>query len=256
MKLLKRCLYITVLSLLAGCATTPRDTAHQHSTIDALLAGVYDGSLTLAELSTHGNFGIGTFDRLDGEMLMMDKHIYQIKSDGKVYTPPLTLTTPFATVCRFNPEQEFDIKPGTDFEALKEQIAKVSGNPNLFYAIRIEGRFKTMHTRSVPAQSKPYPDLKTVAENQPEFHMQDVEGVIVGFKCPAYVEGINVPGCHLHFLSSDKAKGGHILDFEVISGRCEIDTLTRYTLTLPTDSDFAGTDLSLDRSHELKSVEQ
>jgi acetolactate decarboxylase len=114
-----------------------------------------------------------------------------------------------------------------------------------------------MHTRSVPAQSKPYPTLKTVADNQPEFYMKDIEGTIVGFRCPQYVAGINIPGYHLHFLSSDKTKGGHILDFEVISASCKIDMLDRYTLTLPSKAKgFAGTDLSIDRSKELKAVEK
>ncbi len=245
------------LLFLAGCTTAPQNTAHQHSTIDALLAGVYDGSLTLKELSSHGNFGIGTFDKLDGEMMMVDNRIYQIKSDGKVYTPDLSLTTPFATVCQFNPEQNFGIRPSSSFNDLKTKISAFTDNPNLFYAIRIEGQFKTMHTRSVPAQTKPYPTLKTVADNQPEFHMKDIKGTIVGFRCPQYVQGINVPGYHLHFLSHDKTRGGHILDFEVISGICKIDMLDRYTLTLPSKTEgFAGTDLSIDRSKELESVEK
>ena len=256
----KRNVYLlTLLSLLitTGCQQPPHNTAHQHSTIDALLAGVYDGNITCSELTRYGDFGIGTFDKLDGEMLLLANHLYQIKSDGKVYTPPLSITTPFATVCRFQPELSFDTKEGQNFDAIKIQISKTTGNPNLFYAIKITGRFKTMHTRSVPVQSKPYPSLKTVADHQPEFHMQDVEGTIVGFKCPEYVKGINVPGCHLHFLSRDKTQGGHIMDFEIISGRCEIDMLDRYTLTLPSQAQgFAETDLSIDRSQELKSVEQ
>jgi len=258
--MLKRNVYLIIplISLiLTGCQSTPRNTAHQHSTIDALLAGVYDGTLTLKELSRHGNFGIGTFDKLDGEMLMVDNRIYQIKSDGKIYTPALSVTTPFATVCEFNPEQNFEISPGSSFDNLKTEISAVTGNPNLFYAVKITGRFRTMHTRSVPAQSKPYPTLKTVADNQPEFHMKDIAGTIVGFRCPQYISGINVPGYHLHFLSYDKTQGGHILDFEIISGKCEIDMLDRYTLTLPSKAQgFAGTDLSIDRSKELEAVEK
>ena len=258
---IKRMQFLTTITALVliftGCKTAPKNTAHQHSTIDALLAGVYDGSLTLKELSEHGNFGIGTFDRLDGEMMMFDNCIYQIKADGKVYTPDQSLTTPFATVCNFHPEQSLKINSKANFEEIIQQIEKITGNPNLFYAIRIEGHFKSMHTRSVPQQSKPYPTLKTVAENQPEFHMQDIAGTIVGFKCPAYVKGINVPGCHLHFLSCDKNKGGHILDFEMTEGICEIDMLNRYTLTLPSDTDaFAETDLTVDRTKALKAVEQ
>jgi acetolactate decarboxylase len=113
-----------------------------------------------------------------------------------------------------------------------------------------------MRTRSVPSQSKPYPPLQQVTQNQPEFAMQDVAGTIVGFRSPAYVKGINVPGYHLHFLSDDRSRGGHILNFEVAAARCQVDPLHRFLLRLPeSDTGFAETDLARDRSRELQDVE-
>ncbi len=252
------CLVIgVVVILVSGCATAPKDVVFQTSTIDALLAGVYDGDMSCGNLLKHGDLGIGTFDHLDGEMVIIDGTVYQVKSDGKVYTPELSINTPFATICRFDPEKSVSIKAGSDYEAIKSLLDEYAPNQNLFCAIKIRGKFSAMKTRSVPAQKKPYPALKVVTSNQPEFEMQNISGTIVGFRCPAYVKGINVPGYHLHFISSDHTQGGHILSFEVAAGECEVDILNEYYLTLPLyTKEFAETDLSKDRSKELEAVEQ
>jgi acetolactate decarboxylase len=242
--------------LVAACAGPQRDTAFQTSTIDALLAGVYDGELTGAELLKHGDFGIGTFDGLDGEMIVLDGTIFQVRADGKVYRPELSVKTPFATVCRFSPDRALSVPAGTDFKALEALLDRRAPNRNLFYAIRLTGRFRFVRTRSVPGQQKPYPPLVEVTRNQPEFEMHDVSGTVVGFRCPAYVKGINVPGYHLHFLDDARTKGGHILKIEIEEAFCEVDMLDRYALKLPVNTTaFADTDLSRDRSAELTDVE-
>ena len=256
---MKRWIGLVIIALLAsGCvAPFPKDALYQVSTIDALLAGVYDGHLSCGELLEHGGFGIGTFDRLEGEMVMLDGQIFQVKADGKVYCPGDEMTTPFASVCRFVPDQSFVVEPETDFDALKERLDQEFPNQNLFYAIKLRGTFSKMKTRSVPGQQKPYPPLSEVTQHQPEFEMENVSGMIVGFRCPAYVKGINVPGYHLHFISDDRTQGGHILGFELKDGGCLVDELNLYSLELPIGaSSFAETDLSQDRSQELERVEQ
>ena len=251
------CLFFGVCLLALGCATPPRDTVFQASTIDALLAGVYDGDMSCRSLLKHGDFGIGTFDRLDGEMVLLDGRIYQVKADGKVYEPDLSLKTPFATVCQFDADRTIPVKPGSDYEIIEKLINKYFPNQNLFYAIRVTGHFMSIKTRSVSGQQKPYPPLREVVRNQPEFVMKNISGTIVGFRCPAYVKGINVPGYHLHFISSDRTQGGHILSFKIEDGKCEVDVLTQYTLVLPENTlEFSETDLSKDRSEELKDVEK
>ncbi len=251
------CIAVAVCLFATGCATSTDSVLFQTSTIDALLASVYDGELSCRELLEHGNFGIGTFDALDGEMVLLDSKIYQIKADGHVYTPKLSTMTPFATVCEFSGEDPFQLGVATDYDELKRLLDKRIPNQNLFYAIKISGKFRQIKTRSVPRQKKPYPPLKEITKNQPEFEMKNVSGNIVGFRCPPYVTGINVPGYHLHFISSDKSSGGHILSFELLEGICEVDTLNRYFLTLPiATKEFSTTDLSLDRSEDLNNVER
>lgn len=255
---MKNLLFAVMLTLLAaGCATAPENTVFQTSTIDALLVGVYDGHLSCRDLLKQGDFGIGTFEALDGEMVVLDGRIYQVKADGSVAEVKNDASTPFASVCFFQPDIRFDPAPASDFAAIEEQVNRLAPNQNLFCAVRISGKFKTMHTRSVPRQKKPYPPLHKVTAKQPEFFMKDIEGDIVGFRCPDFVKGVNVPGYHLHFISRDRTQGGHILGFELAEGRGAVDLLNRFYLQLPEDAEsFAAADLSKDRSEELHAVEK
>ena len=240
----------------AGCAGPSRNTVFQTSTIDALLAGVYDGDLTLRELRTRGDFGIGTYDNLDGEMVLLDGEFYQVKADGKVHAPALDGETPFAAVCAFRPEMAFAIPEGAAMRAVEALIDRKAPNQNLFHAIRIEGQFKTLRTRSVPAQKRPFPPLKEVAATQPVFDMENVAGTVLGFRCPPFVAGVNVPGYHLHFISQDRSRGGHILAFELVTGTARVDVLDRFEMQLPATEDFATVDLARDRQQDLKGVEK
>ena len=251
-------IFYAFILLFAGCAAVHSpNTITQISTIDALLAGVYDGQMSCARLMPYGNLGIGTFDHLDGEMILLDGEIYQIKSDGKVYRPHTALTTPFAAVCRFSADEIIPLDVPITYAELKGLLDERIPNRNLFCAIKIRGHFKSVHTRSVPAQTKPYPPLAKVTAHQPEFRETDINGTIVGFRCPPFVKGINVPGYHLHFLSDSKEFGGHLLGFEMEKGQCAVDICNKFVLILPENGDaFKSVDLSKDRSKELKRVEQ
>ncbi|MDD5134499.1 MAG: acetolactate decarboxylase [Phycisphaerae bacterium] len=252
---MKKLLLVFAIVFIAGCLPAAKDKITQTSTIDALLAGAYDGDMSCGELLGHGNFGIGTFERLDGEMIVLGGKIYQIKADGKVYRPAINTKTPFATVCKFRPETEFSIE-SADYKTVQSIIDENVSNQNSFAAVEITGIFKYVKTRSVPAQNKPYPPLAKVTKTQPVFEMNDIKGTIVGFRSPAFVKGINVPGCHFHFLSDDYTQGGHILDFELTSGICRVDVCNKFLLILPEGDLLKDIDLSQDKSVELHKVEQ
>ncbi len=241
---------------MTGCASPIQNTVYQTSTIDALLAGVYDGDKTLEEVREHGDLGLGTFQHLDGEMALLDGQFYQVKVDGRVYSPNLKGKTPFAEVCNFTPEKAFAVIEGTDLEGLEALVDRQAPNQNQFCAIRIEGHFKTMKTRSVPAQQKPYPSLKEVAKHQAVFDMENVAGTVLGFRSPPFMKGTGVPGYHLHFISQDRTRGGHILAFEMVTGTAQVDMLDRFEMDLPNTEAFAMVDLSPNRQQELKSVEK
>ena len=251
-------LWLGVLFVFPGCSNLhPKNIITQTSTIDSLLAGVYDGHMSCDELLKYGDFGIGTFDHLDGEMIILDREIYQVKADGKVYRPDRSITTPFASVCNFSTDETINFKSGISFQDVQKILDEQIPNQNLFYAIKIQGTFTRMHTRSVPLQAKPYPPLAEVTKNQPEFRMKNVSGTIVGFRCPPFVKGINVPGYHFHFISDDREYGGHILNFEMGEGKGELDRSNKFTLILPEKGDaFSQVDLSRDRSRDLEQVER
>lgn len=253
--------YILLLGIavfcITGCQNFEKDTVTQVSTINALLAGFYDGQITLRNLKSYGDCGLGTFDGLDGEMVLLDGTVYQIKSDGRVYFPRSDQTVPFATVVNFQKDLTIQLSDKTDLSELEEEVNKKIANPNIFCAIRLKGKFSKMKTRSVFAQHKPYPPMTEVTKNQPVFEMSDISGTIVGFRMPAYMKGINFNGLHLHFLSEDRKSGGHILSFEMEQGTAGLDIANRFLMLLPNDQgDFSKLDLSRDRTAELNKAEK
>jgi acetolactate decarboxylase len=248
--------YLALLMLVTGCATAPKDTLMQVSTIDALLAGAYEGQMTLGELKKHGDFGLGTFDALEGEMIVLDGKVYQARTDGAVVEMPDKTTTPFACVVNFDADQAALLRGPLSEEILLSRIDKLAPNKNVFLAVRIDGTFPSMKVRSVPKQKRPYPPLADVVKHQAVFEYANVSGTVLGFRCPAFVKGINVPDYHLHFISKDRKAGGHILDFTLANAALQLDACNKYMLALTDREDFSTLDLSQDRSHELKEVEQ
>lgn len=249
-------LFLIAGLLMAGSAYAGRDTLTQISTIDALMTGIYDGETTLETLKKSGDFGLGTFNGLDGEMVFLDGVVYRITSQGTIEIPDLATKTPFAAVTWFDADRTVPLEAGLEYRDFVTKIDKILPTHNTFYAIKITGTFRSIKTRSVPPQQKPYKMLSEVVKTQPVFDLKDVQGTIVGFRCPPYVKGINVPGYHLHFLSADRKTGGHVLDFTVEKATVEIDDKGEFTMVLPADKAFYGADLSTDREKDLKAVEK
>ncbi len=257
---INRCILIIVVPILIlfGCASLdrPRDTVFQVSTIDALMSGLYDGDATIADVIRHGDFGIGTLDKLDGEMVILDGKVYQVTSDGAVHTVPGTMTTPFAAVTFFEPDLSIPVAGTTDYARLRDYVGGRLPTQNIFYAVKIEGTFDMIKVRSVPKQSKPYPPLTDVVKNQPVYTLHNVKGTLVGFVCPAFAKGVNVPGWHLHFISDDRTAGGHLLDFSAHDLTVRLDETPSLSLYLPTDAEFYGLNLSGDKGEDVKRVEK
>ena len=255
-QLLLLLLPLALLLLLTGCATAPKNQLTQISTIDALLAGAYDGQMTIGDLKAHGNLGLGTFDALEGEMIVLDGKVYQARVDGTVAKMPDKTTTPFAAVVEFDSDEAALLSGPLSDEGLQSKIDELAPNKNLFLAVRIDGLFPSMKVRSVPKQEKPYPPLADAVKDQAVFEYANITGTVLGFRSPAFVKGIGVPDYHLHFISKDRKIGGHILDFTLVNSVLQMDVCNRFLLLLTEQENFSTLDLSLDRSHELKKVEQ
>jgi acetolactate decarboxylase len=243
-------------STLACVHAQENDVLMQVSTIDALLSGIYDGEMTIGELRTHGDVGLGTFNALDGEMVAVDGGFYQIKSDGTVTKVEDSFKTPFAAVTFFEADNEFNLEAETDFDAFRQRMDREIPTPNRFYAVRLEGIFESVKTRSVSRQERPYRPLVEVVAEQAEFGFKNVRGVMVGFRCPSFVKGLNVPGYHLHFLTKDGKAGGHVLDFHTSRARVAIDSTADFLMMLPQDTAFSAADFSTDKQHALGKVEK
>lgn len=240
------------------CSPAKKNGITQVSTIDALLVGVYDGHMDLRTLRSYGDFGIGTFEGLDGEMVLLHGKFYKIRADGKVYQPRLNEKTPFACVTKFNPDYREAISSPIDFKSLEGKINSIVPYQNRFCAFILRGDFKRVKARSVPVQGKPYPVLSEVTKNQPVFELLNVRGSLIGFRSPDFVKGLNVPGYHIHFIADDLSGGGHVLEFELSKGTLMVDTTHDwFSIYLPVDNQlFDAADLKSDRAKELNSVEK
>jgi acetolactate decarboxylase len=248
-----------VLSLvLAGCSgPQPRaGTLYQVSTLQALMEGAYDGVVTCGELRRHGDLGIGTFAGLDGEMVLVDGQVFQVRSDGQVRAAPDSWRTPFATVARFRPDRQVDVAGPVNAAELAAALDRQLPTRNFFYMARIDGPFSYVKARSIPAQKQPYPPLADAARQQSVFELKDVEGTLIALRCPPYAEGVNMAGWHMHFISRDRRQGGHVLDLHLAQGRARIARLGTFVMTLPERGRFVEADLTRSTADQIKKVEQ
>ena len=250
---------IASLISVAGCRPAmqvDRDTIFQTSTIGALMKGIYEGQMTVGELRPYGDFGLGTFEALDGEMVELDGKFYQVKLDGSVYAVPDSIKTPFAAVTFFDNDKAVNLDSQLDLNGLQSFMDTLLPGVNLFYAVKIDGKFSYMKTRSVPPQVKPYPLLTDAIKDQQILEFKDVEGTMIGFRCPPYIEGVNVPGYHFHFLDKDRKWGGHVLDCTTSGVTIVVDKTAAMIMELPDTPGFNKLNLGQGEPEGLKQVEQ
>jgi acetolactate decarboxylase len=238
-------------------AAADQESLYQVSTIDALMQGVCGGVQPVGELKRHGDFGIGTFDALDGEMIVLNGIVYQAKADGHIYSVTDNLTTPFATVTYFKTDNAVITDSPMNLSIFSFTMEKRLPTGNMIYAVRMHGSFPLMKVRAIPAQKAPFPTLTEAATNQSVYTYSNTTGTIVGFYTPVFFKGVNVAGYHLHYISDDRTTGGHILDFTVPANTTvEYDITPGFAMALPTSGDFTGVDLSKDLSKDLAKIEK
>jgi acetolactate decarboxylase len=228
----------------------------QASTIGALLDGAYDGDLSFAELAEHGDLGLGTLNGLDGEMIAIDGRFYRADVDGAVGEVEATTRTPFAVVTRFDPTVERPLEGPLDHQDLLARLDELIPAEAASCAIRLDGHFDLVRARSVPRQAPPYRPLTEVVAEQHVFELRDIEGTMLGFRFPDYVEGIEVSGFHLHFISADRSQGGHVLASRSSGLRARLDPSNDLHVELPPTIDLADPDLAAATHAALERVER
>ena len=244
-----------VQTALAQYLGTSFHTLFQVSTSGSLVAGVFDGAVSVEELLRHGGFGLGTLAGLDGEMVVLDGTAYQAKGDGSVHALPGNAKAPFAVVTAFVGESARQIDAVSSFEELGAACDPVRKSENLFYALRVDGHFEHVHTRAV----NPAPPGSTLAEaarSQPEFHFESVDGTLVGIWSPVFSGAFSVPGYHFHFLSDDRTKSGHLLGCRGTRLQLRAEALDNFHLSLPESAAYLQAALPNDPTAALNAAEK
>lgn len=242
---------------MTGECETRKDTGavFQLSTMTSLLAGVYNGAMNFDQIREHGDFGIGTFDHLDGELIGFDNRFYRLRSDGTATPLKSEDLTPFCSLTYFRPQIEKTFTAPIDKASFEKELHKLVPSDNLFYAYRIDGIFKEVSTRTVAYQEKPVPMTEAV-KTQPIFHFENKKGTIVGFWTPTFAQGIAVAGFHFHFIDEELTGGGHVLDYVLDHGTLQIDKKTHQSLYTPETESFLKANLSRgDLEKEIKVTE-
>ena len=231
-------------------------TLYQTSTMSALLDGIYDGSVTIAELLEHGDFGVGTFNHLDGEMVVNEGVCFHLFASGGARVANPDELTPFAAVTWFEADTTFSVRTPTSRADLLALIDGSVSSENLFYGIRVTGRFATVSTRTAARQEAPYRPLAEATGDESEQTLEGTVGALVGFRTPDYEQGISVAGYHLHYLNEEHTAGGHAFDFVLDDGLVEISTVSEMRLSLPTSGPFLAAELhGRDMAAEIRKSE-
>ncbi|MGV2290736.1 acetolactate decarboxylase [Trinickia sp. YCB016] len=251
----KRTYSSVITAALSQYLCVPVHTLFQVSTSGALVAGVFDRETSVESILEHGDFGLGTFAHLDGEMVVLDGRAYQVQGNGRVFEAGMDAGAPFAVVTRFTPQIDETSVPVVSFKELEACCDRYRKSGNIFYAIRLDGNFQCVRTRAV---NPPQPGTRLVdaAKDQSEFNFHSIEGTLIGLWSPGFSSAFSVAGYHFHFLSKDRQHGGHLLDVCAGPLRLRVEALTNFHLALPESEAFLKADLSKNSAEELAYAEQ
>ena len=232
---------------------------YQVSTLQALALGYSKAVITVEELLREGDTGLGTFEDVNGEMILMDGHCYRADQEGNVTLVPQETGVPFAAVAKLYGEQEFELKDMQDIKSVREELTRKIEERfglNSMHVVRIDGVFEKVDARSEAPYRSHHVTLKEMlGKTQKAFIFENIRGSLIGVYFPDYMDGINMPGWHLHFLSEDRSKGGHVFDVSVREGAAKVDKITNIYINLPKEAAFDTYSLKQDLQDEIKSVE-
>lgn len=243
-----------VVACLCESLDVERHSIFQVSTSGALVKGVYAGATRIADIKRHGDMGLGTFVDLDGEGIMFEGRCYRAGSDGSVSEVADDAQAPFWVTARFQADASRTLDRVEGWDDLARQLGAMRPSDNLLAAIVVEGRFDSVHMR-VACKAVTGASLVEATSHQAEFTYEGIEGCLVGFWTPEYARTINVPGLHLHFLSADRTRGGHVLDLKASGLEARLHTTTELHLVLPENAAFLAADLSGDPAADLAKAE-
>lgn len=235
----------------------------QYSTVSALMAGLATSGPTASQLQGYGTHGIGTFEKMDGELLYIDGQAYQFTSDGHTRAAPPDLSLPFVQVTKFVPEYMTKVSSNLKRDNLIDLFSAPGGEgggKNSFIPFTIKGSFRAVHLRVAGPQQHDGQSLSEVAKNAKQWSLTDVKGTIFGIMSPEWTQGISVAGIHCHFITDPDAdgevEGGHVRDFEVADGVEVTWSVTgRYHLGMPRGKQWEDLELGTVDQAGIKQAE-
>lgn len=247
---------LIITRLRAGLAgSAPENAVYLSKPINALVEGYYTEQTTIGDIKKHGDFGLGTFNYLDGEMILLDGIAYQASAQGTVQTVADAEETPFACVTFFRPDTWDEIGAGAHSKGVFEVLDSLIPSPNMLYAFRIDGVFEYAKTRAVPRTANYLPLVEAV-KDQIVFEFANVEGSLTGFFTPAFMANLNAPGYHLHMLTADRRQGGHLMECRLSRARIGIQHVPKLEVGLPVTLDYMTADFNRDTKKDLDKAER
>lgn len=226
------CASFYALLQINSSAPVDRETLYQLAAFNTFSAGNFSGFMPFSELSKHGDFGIGTVDGLDGEMIALDGVFYQIATDGAPKQIDPAVKCPYATITYFDADKTLTVA-GLNYTDLKAYLDNSLPSKDAIYAIKVSGTFEYVQARSPAKQFQPYPTLTQAVTNQTVWTFNNISATAVGFWFPSSMTGVDYVGYHLHIITDDKTAGGHVLDCIISNATIEIDQTNNYNLVLP-----------------------
>ncbi|MBM4252418.1 MAG: acetolactate decarboxylase [Deltaproteobacteria bacterium] len=251
-----RHIYAALLLICSQMGIAEPGWIYQTAPIAAVMAGLYDGNASCSDVLRRGsNVGVGTFDHLDGEMIVVDGQVYAARQSGKVERLS-ACSTPFATVASFSADAKAEQLKNLDLAQIEAAVDARMPSLNTPVFIKISGDFAAVTLRVAPRQERPYPKLTEAVKKQPIFERARVTGTMVGFRMPSYVSGINVPGYHFHFISDDHTFAGHVFKLNLVSGAVTLEAARGLQLGIPSDQAFTHTNLAPVSDADVTKVER
>ena len=233
---------------------------YQVSTLKALSLGYTRPVVTVAGLLRHGDTGLGTFENVGGEMIVLDGRCFRADENGAVTESGTDGGVPFASVSKLTGQRKIAAGPIGDIRALRTFLdlrIEEGFGLNSMHMARIDGRFESVSARSESPFRSQHVSLKQVLERtQRDFVFRNVRGSLVCVYYPDYMDGINMPGWHFHFLSEDRKRGGHVFELRITEGTVLLDRISRIEIQLPREPAFDTYSLTQASDEEIRQVEQ
>lgn len=231
----------------------------QVSTLQALALGYSRAVISAGELLQKGDTGLGTFEDVNGEMIVMEGQCYRADQNGQVSVVAPETGVPFAAVARLSGEQKFALEDMPDLESIRTELTRKIEERfglNSMHVVRIDGCFDKVDARSEAPYRSHHVSLKEMlGQTQNAFLFENMRGSLVGVYFPDYMDGINMPGWHLHFLSEDRSVGGHVFDVSLREAKAMVDKISTMEISLPREAAFDTYSLKQNLQEEIESIE-